>query len=295
VSVTNPLADNPLLTRADLQRAVIDLCAPLKPRFSPGGARVTLGSTAALFDNHAAQLEGFARPLWGLVPLAAGGSAFPDWELYRRGLVNGTTPEHPEYWGAPRDRDQRLVEMAAFGLALRLVPDEVWTPLDAAAQDRLVRWLGTINRVGIVDSNWLWFRVLVNMGLAHVGAEYDQTALDAALNRLDEFYLGGGWYSDGATQQRDYYIPFAMHYYGLIYAQLAGERDPARALTYRKRAAAFAGEFIHWFAADGSALPFGRSLTYRFAQGAFWGALAFADVEALTWGVIKGLALRHLR
>jgi hypothetical protein len=86
-----------------------------------------------------------------------------------------------------------------------------------------------------------------------------------------------------------------MHFYGLLYAKLAGERDPARAQRFRTRAAEFAHQFIHWFAADGSALPFGRSLTYRFAQGGFWGALAFADVEALPWGVVKGLALRHLR
>src|SRR5699024_10370751 len=42
-------------------------------------------------------------------------------------------------------------------------------------------------------------------------------------------------------------------------------------------------------------IPFGRSMTYRFAQTAFWSALAFANVEALPWGVIKGIVLRHLR
>ena len=48
----------------------------------------------------------------------------------------------------------------------------------------------------------------------------------------------------------------------------------------------------------GRAIPFGRSLTYRFAMSSFWGALAFADVELpapLTWGVIKGLQLRNIR
>jgi hypothetical protein len=291
----NPLAGNPLRTRADLQSAVLDLFAPLKPHFSPGGARVSLGFTAAHYDIHAAELEAFARPLWGLVPLAAGGGHFGDWELYRRGLTNGTDPDHPEYWGMPRDRDQRLVEMAAIGLALLLVPHEIWEPLDLDAKDRLARWLGTINTLGIVDSNWLWFRVIVNLGLAHVGAEHDEAAMNAALDRLDDFYLGDGWYSDGMTEQRDYYIPFAMHFYGLVYAKLAGDRDPRRAGIFRERAAAFAHEFVNWFAANGAALPFGRSLSYRFAQGAFWGGLAFADLEVLPWGVIKGLALRHLR
>ena len=65
--------------------------------------------------------------------------------------------------------------------------------------------------------------------------------------------------------------------------------------SFRERAAVFAQDFQHWFSADGAALPFGRSLTYRFAHGAFWGALAFADVEALPWPVVKGLYLRHLR
>ncbi|HEX2101383.1 MAG TPA: DUF2264 domain-containing protein, partial [Candidatus Synoicihabitans sp.] len=92
-----------------------------------------------------------------------------------------------------------------------------------------------------------------------------------------------------------YYIPMAFHFYNLVYARLAGGADPTRAATFRERARQFAHDFIHWFAADGAAVPFGRSLTYRFAQCAFWGALAFADVEALPWPVIKGLYLRHLR
>lgn len=40
-------------------------------------------------------------------------------------------------------------------------------------------------------------------------------------------------------------------------------------------------------------------MTYRFAMAAFWGALALAlalaGEEALPWGVVKGLYLRHLR
>lgn len=290
-----PLAENPLRTRADLQDAARALFAPLKPRFSPGAARVRLGFTGAHFDDHAAELEGFARPLWGLVPLAAGGGAFDDWALYRRGLAGGTDPQHGEYWGAPLDRDQRLVEMASIGLGLALVPQHMWEPLEPRERANLARWLFQINRSEMPDNNWLFFRVLVNLGLAHVGAEHDQAALRAALDRIEAFYLGDGWYSDGPTAQRDYYIPFAMHFYGLVYARLAAERDPERARRFRERAATFAHDFMHWFAADGAALPFGRSLTYRFAQGGFWGALAFADVEALPWGVIKGLALRHLR
>jgi len=48
----------------------------------------------------------------------------------------------------------------------------------------------------------------------------------------------------------------------------------------------------------GRAIPFGRSVGYRFAMVSFWGALAYADVELpapLTWGMVKGIVMRHLR
>lgn len=293
--MSSPLANNTLCTRADLQAAVHAVFEPLRAYWSAGGARVHLGATGAHYPDRGAQLESFARPLWGLVPLAAGGGIFEGWSFYHQGLTNGSDPAHPEYWGIVAHLDQRLVEMGAIGFALALVPEHVWEPLDPRARENLTRWLGQINQVEVVDNNWLFFRVLANLGLARVGATHDPAMLTTALERLDTFYLGAGWYADGPTMQRDYYVAFAMHFYGLIYTQLADLHAGDRAQRWRERAALFAHDFMHWFAPDGAALPFGRSLTYRFAQGAFWGALAFAGVEALPWGVVKGLLLRHLR
>ena len=82
----NPMAGNPLATRADVARAIEDLYLPLVPYYSEGGARVRLDMAGTTFDRSAADLEGFARPLWGLAPLAAGGGAdFVDWAIFRRG------------------------------------------------------------------------------------------------------------------------------------------------------------------------------------------------------------------
>lgn len=290
-----PFADNPLRSREDLQQTVLALCRPLEAFFSPGKARVTLGHTGAHFLERAAQLEGFARPLWGLVPLAAGGGKFDGWNTYCEGLAHGSDPQHSEYWGDAMDVDQSLVEMAAIGLALALVPDKIWQPLADRDKQSLAHWLDGINRVKVADNNWLFFRVLVNLGLKTVGAAYSSEAMETSLERLEDFYQDDGWYSDGPSRQYDYYIAFAMHFYGLIYARLAATSDPVRSGRFKERAARFAQDFIYWFDANGAALPFGRSLTYRFAQSSFWGALAFAEVEALPWGVIKGLALRNLR
>jgi hypothetical protein len=50
----------------------------------------------------------------------------------------------------------------------------------------------------------------------------------------------------------------------------------------------------------GAAIPFGRSLTYRFACGGFFAALAVAEVPDMPTpvsspGEVKGFLLRHLR
>jgi hypothetical protein len=42
-------------------------------------------------------------------------------------------------------------------------------------------------------------------------------------------------------------------------------------------------------------VPYGRSLTYRFAAVSLFSACAFAGLDILPWGVLKGLVLRHLR
>lgn len=294
-SRSNPFAGNPLRTRADVVKALDDSFAPLLPHFDPGGgARVRLDAAAAHFDRAAAEFEGFARPLWGLLPLAKGGEPFAHWAMYRDGLANGLDPEHPGFIGRAGPRDQRLVELAVIGLALRLCPDIFWEPLDARARKNVANYLLDARRHDYADNNWRFFRVLVDMGLKHVGVGFDESLTEAYLDEIDSWYLGDGWYRDGNVRRLDHYIPFAMHFYGLVYAALAAPGDP-RAARFRERARLFAKDIRHWFDDTGGALAFGRSLTYRYAMAGFWGALAFADEEALPWGVVKGHYLRHLR
>lgn len=154
------------------------------------------------------------------------------------------------------------------------------------------------------------------------GAEYSHSCIEADMDHLDTFHVGGGWSNDGpkSHHQMDYYSgSFAIQFLQLLYAKLAGDFDPERADKYRQRSKEFALDFVHYFAPDGetrsspkppllyntkqhslpgSAIPFGRSMTYRFAMAGFWGALAYADVDLppqLTWGTVKGLLLRHFR
>jgi len=287
---------NRLATRADVELLLRDLLAPLRAHFTPGRAGLQLGATRAWYGNPSGQLEAFARPLWGLVPLAAGGGRADDlWSLWRDGLAHGTDPGHPEFWGWTGDFDQRMVETAIIALGVVLAGDVLWAPLGPAAQARVLAWIARSATAQPFDNNWHFFRVLANVALRRIGGCWSAAAVEADLRRLEQFYLGDGWYADGEARRGDYYVPWAMHFYGLVYSRLADGADPARSAEFRDRSRRFGQDFLHWFAADGAAVPFGRSLTYRMAQGSFWGALAFAGVEALPWGVIKGLYLRHLR
>jgi hypothetical protein len=65
-SARQRVTSNPLNTRDDVERLTKDLLDPLLPHFSESGARVRVSGVGAIFDEGAADLEGYARPLWGL-------------------------------------------------------------------------------------------------------------------------------------------------------------------------------------------------------------------------------------
>ena len=287
--------DKMLHSKSDFVNCLERIIAPLKDYYTPGCAGIKCGNTGVNYGEKTARMEGFARVLWGLGPLWGGGENIDGFDsLYLEGIINGTDPEHPEYWGVMKKADQMVVETAAMGLALILAPHKVWDPLTDKQKDNLHNWLRQVNTTVIGDNNWKFFPVLVNLGLKTVGASFDKNIVEHGKERFDAFYRGSGWYSDGVTDQGDYYIAFAIHFYSLIYAKVMEKEDPDTSARYKERATEFAKDFIYWFAEDGSALAFGRSLTYRFAQCCFWSACVFAEIEPFPIGVMKGIIVRNL-
>lgn len=285
-----------LQTKADFAALMHRFLDPLKPLYSAGGARLHLGDTGVTYDRNAIELEAFSRPLWALVPFWAGGGSDPEFEqLYRRGLASGTDPKNPEYWGTTGEYDQCYVEMAAIACGILTTPEKLWTPLSDTEKRNLAAWLGQINAHTIPDCNWQFFRILVNLALKSVAMPYSLELLEDGLCKIDSYYSGDGWSTDGASVQKDYYIPWAIQYYGLLYSKFAADTDPQRAALYRQRAELFAQQFVYWFDQNGSALPFGRSLSYRFAQNSFWAACIWAGLEPLPLPVMKGLIVRNFQ
>ncbi|KAI9757732.1 MAG: hypothetical protein M4579_003357 [Chaenotheca gracillima] len=296
----HPFQQNAFRTRKDLQDACASLLDPLIPNLTPGCTGVKVGSTGTRFDEQAAQLEGLARPMWGLSALLAGGAEYPYTDKFVEGVRHGTDPTHPEYWGVIEDTDQRMVELCPLGFTLAVAPAMFWEPLTDQERANVAAWFD-INTKQMPNTNWLWFRVFANLGLAKNGAPYSAEKMEADLDHLDTFYRGDGWSNDGPEgyTQMDYYSgSYAIAFLQLLYSKLAAKTDPRRAKIYHDRAKIFALDLLHYFDPEGRAITFGRSLTYRFAMAGFWGALAYADIELpapLTWGMVKGLLLRNFR
>ncbi|MEG5840226.1 DUF2264 domain-containing protein [Enterobacter mori] len=289
----NKEKSNPLSSRRDVVAYLNGMLGALDKQFPPGSSRFSLGESCAHYATDIAQMEGLSRALWGLFPLMAGGEGESWSEKYLDAIKLGTDPQSAGYWGETGPYDQRLVEMAAYGLGLSLLGDKLLECFTEREVMNLHAWLSQITDAQMPDSNWNYFAIMVQLGFKRAGLPYDQRAIDHRFALMDAYYLGDGWYSDGPGRPKDYYISMAFHFYGLIYAALSG--DEARADVLRERSRQFAQDFIYWSAADGASVPFGRSLTYRFAMVAFWSAVAFSGLEVFTPGIVKGIILRHLR
>ena len=73
----HPFSKVNIQDRASVQKLLETVLDPLEPFFSPDKARVNCpGATAVRFDQTASEVEGFARPLWGLAFLLAGNGEY---------------------------------------------------------------------------------------------------------------------------------------------------------------------------------------------------------------------------
>lgn len=283
-------------SRQDMSEALLELIEPLKKYYSHTKSWLNLGATSAHYPDTSAWLEGFSRPLWGLGSYFADGSTNEEWEnIYVKGIISGTDPKSFEYWEDCVPFDQKLVEMAAIAYTLLWSGNKLLDKMDDSQKNNLFNWLSQMKSDWCHKCNWQFFNVLVKLALKKNNRDYDKEDLEKSLEFIEECYIGNGWYADGTgNAQVDYYVPFAMHFYGLVYAVFMKDEDPARCEKYIDRAMEFGKNFAYWFDENGSAIPYGRSQTYRFAQVSFYSACVMAKIEPLPLGVMKGIIMRHL-
>jgi hypothetical protein len=153
-SPLHPFSRNAFKTRDDVADACAALLDPLLEGFSPKCGLVKVGSTGTRFDEIAAQVEGYARPLWGLAPLLAGGKEYRGTDKFVQALISGTDPENEEFWGYMEDLDQRMVEACPIGFTLAIAGKQFWDPLTATQKQRVQEYLGSMNDKEMPNTNW---------------------------------------------------------------------------------------------------------------------------------------------
>ena len=290
------LSTNPLQEREDLIAACKTIVDQVTPFFTDSEqSGLNLGSTTTHYGPKIAEMEALSRLLWGIFPLLTFDDNQVDARRYFDAIRTGTDPLHENYWGNTLDYDQRVVEMAVYGYGMALLGDKFWSHFSELEAENVYQWLSQAETALVPDNNWHFFPIMVQVGFKVSGKPYSQAAIDERFQHIEEYYLADGWYCDGIGRPRDYYISMGFHFYSLFYVKYMKSVDTDRCIMLTERAKLFTGDFLWMFSCEGDAIGFGRSLCYRFAQAAFWSAVAFSDEDIADLGLVKGVLLRHLR
>lgn len=238
---------------------------------SPGGAGGRYPGLPSRNGDSSDVFEGFSR----IAPLAAAwvhggrpsrvaignGNVVDLALLFQRGLISGTDPKSPEYWGDIYDFNQRIVEASDVALALWLLRESVWPKLTTAERLNVVRWLRQVEGKRVSDNNWHLFPVFIDAVLRSLGVGSDGAAAARHYSRFKEFYRGGGWFTDGPGDVFDYYNAWAIHYQLYWLQQVDPSWDSAFISETRR-------EFVegYRFLIGPKGFPImGRSVCYRMA------------------------------
>lgn len=276
---------------ADYQTVLRSLFTPLLGSMNEYISTLILPNEIATnYTPQEAHLESFSRMLLG-VSLDVDIEDTIKQKIFQK-ICIGVDPSSSTYFGEIKSNSQMIVEL--FPILLFCCQNKKdFFKLNKRNKQNIENWFLQINHVEVCNNNWCFFPILVNLFLNELGCKNNQEVINTNWEKIDEMYLGNGWYSDGDTQQRDYYIAFAFHFYSLLYALYTN--DTERKLKILERASLFAKSYIHYFAASGEAIAFGRSLTYKFAQIAFWSIYTCFIKDEQQLSIMKGIINRNLR
>ncbi|MFH8578441.1 DUF2264 domain-containing protein [Streptomyces zaomyceticus] len=289
-------------TRAHWETTADRLLLAVRPFASPRHGLIDLpGPRPSWSGARSDGLEGWARTFL-LAALRVAGAKGEDpyghLDRYAEGLAAGTAKpgtDDPDSWPLTTDTRQAIVEAASVALGLRLTRPWLWDRLDDRTRRQVADWLRPALGASPVDNNWWLFGLTVAGFLQDAGIDTDRAAatIDRSLARVDDWYLGDGWYSDGDNRAFDHYNAWALHFYPVLHAHLAGDRELLD--RYGPRLRAHLDDYVHLFDADGAPLPYGRSLIYRFAAAAAPWLGTLTEHTPLTPGATRRLASGTLR
>lgn len=174
-------------------------------------------------------------------------------------FLSATNKTHKGYWGDLKDYQQTICETADFALALWLSKNNIWINYSTQEKTQIINWLKQINKVKTVDNNWHLFIILTQIIIQDLTGE---VCLDQdRYTRIKEFYVGEGWFRDGAKGNFDYYNSWGFHYALFWIDQISPDFDRN---FIHQASELFSEKFKYLFSPCGFSF-FGRSIIYRFA------------------------------
>ena len=295
-------------TPANDRQQWVELCyriaAPVLENMSKGELQknmtLELSPTWDGRDKRVAYMETFGRLMAGISPWLA----LPDdnteegkmrkqlreWALLS--YKNAVDPENPDFLLWESNSSQRLVDAAYLAESFLRAPEATWKLLDETTQKRYIERFERLRIVRPAYNNWLLFRAVVEAFLMYAGADADQYALTVATNKINEWYLSDGWYSDGPEFSLDYYNSFVIHPMYIEVLETLKQKKfwtPISSELAIKRMQRFNTFLERLISPEGTYPAFGRSVVYR--MGAFQ-TLAMA---AWKYGMPEGVSNGQVR
>jgi len=212
---------------------------------------------------------------------------------YVKGIIRGTDPDDPAYWG-PTGR------YGAFGnqiaQAIMYCPEYYWEPLSEAQKKRLADWLTALARGVGFECNCWYFNTAAVPVLERYGYPYDYEYITEKMERLLNWYSGSGFFIDGWNRSYDYYNFWGFQMFNLFHYSYTDPWRKKFGRSIRKSTTAFMESFPLFFGSDGAPIPFGRSLSYRWAAACPVGYAEAAGLGTLPPGMERRIAsgcLKH--
>ena len=226
-------------------------------------------------DPGVGYLEAFGRLLAGMAPwLALPDDQTAEGKLRKKfreqallGIQYGVDPQSPDYfiWRGPSS--QTLVDAAHLAQAFLRAPQALWQPLSDLTKKRVIEEFKLLRRIKPNESNWLLFAAMTETFLYSIGEECVRQRIDYAVHKFDkDWYVGDGWYSDGARFSFDHYNGYVIHCMQVESLQHNISADPTYKEMYDrayKRMQRYAHHLERTISPDGYPLVVGRSSTYR--------------------------------
>ncbi|MDP3953133.1 DUF2264 domain-containing protein [Microbacterium sp.] len=283
-------------TRDDLIAYADRLLAGSRHWASPNFARITPPGTEGGYGTAVDGLEGFARTfLLAGFRIAGARGAGVDGLIadYTRGVIAGVDPDAADRWVRLDEHPQAKVEAASIALILDMTREWIWDRLDAVTQQRVIDYFApAVGDDSYPQTNWVWFRLVVQTFLRSVGGPWSVGDIAADLARHDSFVRDGGWFSDGDERSYDHYVGWALHLYPVLWSRMQGAAELANGRTASDVAHLdrYLQDAVRLVGGDGSPLIQGRSLIYRFAAAApFWIGI-LAEVPSVSLGQLRRAA-----